>query len=150
MRCNRARGDRARHARDRCGEIPETLQGAGGAHHRCRPTTSKPCSAPPSLVGFFQSACSPIYMNKEQSIDLRLHSRNCNGREFIQSREQQKRQKRWLKKAKYIFKHAITHDVAYDSMLFARARKLHQLAAEAIEALFPAGSRNSPLRWISL
>ena len=58
-------------------------------------------------------------------------------REFIQSREQQASETAGLEEGEYIFKHAITHDVAYDSMLFARRKELHQLAAEAIEALFP-------------
>src|SRR4029077_16714138 len=64
----------------------------------CRPTTSKPCNAPPSLIGFFKGACSPIYMNKERSIDLRLHSVSCNGANLF-NRASSKRQKRlgWKK-----------------------------------------------------
>jgi tetratricopeptide (TPR) repeat protein len=58
-------------------------------------------------------------------------------REFIQSREQQASETAGLEEGEYIFKHAITHDVAYGSMLFARRKEVHQLAAEAIEALFP-------------
>ena len=37
----------------------------------------------------------------------------------------------------YLFKHAITHDVAYNSLLLARRRELHKLVAETIEQLFP-------------
>src|SRR4030095_2963439 len=58
-------------------------------------------------------------------------------REFIQSREQQASETAGLEEGEYIFKHAITHDVAYDSMLFTRRKELHQLVAEAIESLFP-------------
>ena len=36
----------------------------------------------------------------------------------------------------YLFKHAITHDVAYNSMLVARRRELHKSVAEALEQLF--------------
>ena len=37
----------------------------------------------------------------------------------------------------YLFKHAITHDVAYNSLLLARRRELHKLVAETLEQLFP-------------
>ena len=37
----------------------------------------------------------------------------------------------------YLFKHAITHDVAYNSLLLARRKQLHKLVAETLEQLFP-------------
>jgi class 3 adenylate cyclase/pimeloyl-ACP methyl ester carboxylesterase len=37
----------------------------------------------------------------------------------------------------YMFKHALTHDVAYESLLRQRRRALHQRAGEAIEELYP-------------
>lgn len=37
---------------------------------------------------------------------------------------------------KYVFKHALTHEVAYNSMLIERRKVLHQQTAEAIEQLF--------------
>src|SRR5262249_17793515 len=40
----------------------------------------------------------------------------------------------------YVFKHALTHDVAYGSLLAPRRRKLHERTAHAIEALH----RNRP------
>jgi class 3 adenylate cyclase/tetratricopeptide (TPR) repeat protein len=36
----------------------------------------------------------------------------------------------------YMFKHALTHDVAYSTLLQERRRRLHRTVAEAIEALF--------------
>ncbi|HWY40534.1 MAG TPA: adenylate/guanylate cyclase domain-containing protein [Chthoniobacterales bacterium] len=36
----------------------------------------------------------------------------------------------------YLFKHAITHDVTYNSMLVARRRELHKSVAEALEQFF--------------
>jgi tetratricopeptide (TPR) repeat protein len=36
----------------------------------------------------------------------------------------------------YIFKHAVTQDVTYDSLLHARRRELHRIIGEAIETLF--------------
>jgi predicted ATPase len=37
----------------------------------------------------------------------------------------------------YTFKHALTHEVAYTSMLLERRKGLHERVAQAIEALFP-------------
>jgi tetratricopeptide (TPR) repeat protein len=37
----------------------------------------------------------------------------------------------------YAFKHAITQDVAYNALLRARRREIHQRVGEALEALFP-------------
>ena len=76
-------------------------------------------------------------MNKAAKDRLEASLGELQRREFIQSREQQASETAGLEEGEYIFKHAITHDVAYDSMLFARRKELHQLAAEAIEALFP-------------
>lgn len=36
----------------------------------------------------------------------------------------------------YVFRHALIHDVVYDSMLFARRRELHAQAAAAIEQIY--------------
>ena len=36
----------------------------------------------------------------------------------------------------YMFKHALTHDVAYNSLLLARRKVLHRLVGEGIEALY--------------
>lgn len=37
----------------------------------------------------------------------------------------------------YLFKHAVTQDVAYNSLLLARRRELHQFVAEAMERIYP-------------
>ena len=37
----------------------------------------------------------------------------------------------------YTFKHALTHEVAYDSLLLERRRLLHARIVEALEALAP-------------
>ncbi len=37
----------------------------------------------------------------------------------------------------YMFKHALTHDVAYSTLLIERRKTLHQVVASAIEALYP-------------
>jgi predicted ATPase len=42
----------------------------------------------------------------------------------------------------YTFKHALTHDVAYNSLLSERRKQLHERAAQAIEALFGSQLEN--------
>src|SRR4029077_9987673 len=58
-------------------------------------------------------------------------------REFIQSGEQQASETAGLEEGEYIFKHAITHDVAYNSMLFARRKELHRLLGGESARRFP-------------
>ncbi|MDQ3315046.1 MAG: hypothetical protein M3505_10555 [Verrucomicrobiota bacterium] len=58
-------------------------------------------------------------------------------REFVQAQQQQAFEARALENGDYIFKHAITHDVAYHSMLLAKRKPLHALAARALENLYP-------------
>ncbi len=131
-------------------EIPETLQGVGcwrRASIGCRPTTSKPCNAPPSLAGFFKGACSPIYMSKERSIDLRLHSVNCNGANLF-NRASSKRQKRLGWKKANIFSSMPSRMMSPTTRCFSRgARNCISLPRKRSKRCFPAGSRNSPLRW---
>ena len=41
-----------------------------------------------------------------------------------------------LQVLEYHFRHAVTRDVAYDSLLYARRRELHHLIAQAMEVLY--------------
>ncbi|PYL86830.1 MAG: hypothetical protein DMF16_11220 [Verrucomicrobia bacterium] len=133
------RGDRAAATREiDAMEIPETLQGVLAARIDRLPPDNKQTLQRASVIGriFQRRVLAYIY---EQRAKHRLEASlgELQRREFIQSREQQASETAGLEEGEYIFKHAITHDVAYDSMLFARRKELHQLAAEAIEALFP-------------
>jgi hypothetical protein len=132
-------GDRAAATREiDAVEIPETLQGVLAARIDRLPPDNKQTLQRASVIGrvFQRRVLAYIY---EQRAKHRLEASlgELQRREFIQSREQQASETAGLEEGEYIFKHAITHDVAYDSMLFARRKELHQLAAEAIEALFP-------------
>ena len=40
--------------------------------------------------------------------------------------------------ARYVFKHALTHEVAYESILIKRRELLHELVGRTIEALYAA------------
>jgi len=57
-------------------------------------------------------------------------------REFIRPRDHDAGAGRGLD-AEFIFKHALTHDVAYNSLLLARRKAIHLTVGEAMESIFP-------------
>src|SRR5438105_13569650 len=133
------RGNRAAATREiDAVQIPETLEGGPASRIDQLPPDNKQTLQRASVISriFQRRVLDYIY---EQRAKHRLEASlgELQRREFIQSREQQASETGGLEEGEYIFKHAITHDVAYDSMLFARRKELHQLAAEAMEALFP-------------
>ena len=99
--------------------------------------TNKPYNVRPVIGRIFQSRVLAYIYKERASNPTQAALGELQRREFIQSREQQASETAGLEEGEYIFKHAITHDVAYDSMLFTRRKELHQLVAEAIESLFP-------------
>ncbi len=132
-------GDRAAATREiDAMEIPETLQGVLAARIDRLPLDNKQTLQRASVIGRIFQRRVLAYLYKERATPgLEASLGELQRREFIQSREQQASETAGLEEGEYIFKHAITHDVAYDSMLLARRKELHQLVAEAIEALFP-------------
>ena len=132
-------GDRAAATREiEAMEIPETLQGVLAARIDRLPLDNKQTLQRASVIGrIFQRRVLAYIYRERANHRLEAALGELQRREFIQSREQQASETAGLEEGEYIFKHAITHDVAYDSMLFARRKELHQLVAEATEALFP-------------
>jgi len=119
-------------------EIPETLQGVLAARIDRLPGENKQALQCASVIGriFQQRVLAYIYEQKARP-RLQASLGELQRREFIQSREQRASETAGLERDEYIFTHAITHDVAYRSMLLARRKQLHQQIAEAIETLFP-------------
>ena len=119
-------------------EIPETLQGVLAARIDRLPAENKQALQRAAVIGriFQQRVLAYIYEEKARP-KLQASLGELQRREFIQSREQHASETTGLERDEYIFKHAITHDVAYGSMLLARRKKLHQQIAEAIETLSP-------------
>jgi class 3 adenylate cyclase len=62
--------------------------------------------------------------------ELKSQLLNLQGLEFIS-------EKRLFPELEYIFKHALTQEVAYRSLLQKRRREIHERIGEAIEALYP-------------
>lgn len=121
-------------------DIPETLQGVLMARIDRLEAENKAALQKASVIGrvFQQAVLALLYAEKSRREErLEGSLRELERREFIQSREQGTSEAAALQEDEYIFKHAITHDVAYNSMLVSRRKELHKLAAEAIEALFP-------------
>jgi class 3 adenylate cyclase/tetratricopeptide (TPR) repeat protein len=62
--------------------------------------------------------------------ELKSHLLNLQGLEFIS-------EKRLFPELEYIFKHALTQEVAYNSLLHKRRREIHEDIGRAIENLYP-------------
>ena len=120
-------------------QIPETVQGVLAARIDRLQSKQKQTLQLASVIGrVFQQHVLARLSEKSAGARILLAEilRQLQERQFIQSREQHASETAALEKDEYIFKHAITHDVAYGSMLLARRKELHQLVAETMEALF--------------
>jgi class 3 adenylate cyclase/tetratricopeptide (TPR) repeat protein len=115
--------------------VPATLQGVLMARIDRLAAENKRALQKAAVIGrvFQQKVLARLY-DANSSLHKRLNDSlaELRRREFIQSQAQKS-----FEEDEYIFKHAITHDVAYHSLLMARRRQLHKRVAEAIEALFP-------------
>jgi predicted ATPase/class 3 adenylate cyclase len=116
-------------------DVPETLQGVLVARIDLLAQDHKNALQSAAVIGrvFQEKVLAHIYNdNRVANGWLGESLAELRRREFIQldsypaSEEQE-----------YIFKHAITQDVAYNSLLIQRRKKLHSLVAEALEKLFP-------------
>jgi class 3 adenylate cyclase/tetratricopeptide (TPR) repeat protein len=121
-------------------DVPETLQGVLMARIDRLAPEKKHALQNASVIGriFQKRVLARLYREKSNS-KKRLDDSlvELQRREFIQSRAQKTSEESALLEHEYIFKHAITHDVAYNSLLVSRRRELHKLTGKAIESLFP-------------
>lgn len=110
-------------------DVPDTLQGVIAARIDRLPNDDKHALQTASVIGrVFQKRILAYLFEREHEEDkVETSLEHLRVREFIRLRAE----------LEYIFKHAVTQDVAYNSLLLARRKALHQLTAEAIELLFP-------------
>jgi class 3 adenylate cyclase len=110
-------------------QVPDTLQGIIAARLDRLPLESKRTLQNASVIGrIFQESVLKLNIDRESaSLDLHRTLNELQHKTLIRNRES----------AEYIFKHAITHDVTYNSLLISRRKTLHLLTAESIEAIFP-------------
>lgn len=110
-------------------EVPDTLQGVIAARIDRLPLEDKYTLQTASVIGRVFQQMVLGYLLQRQQADVSL--------ETALSELQQRELIRWRGDLEYIFKHAITRDVTYNSLLMARRKELHRATAETIEMLFP-------------
>lgn len=110
-------------------EVPDTLQGVIAARVDLLPSEDKYTLQTASVIGRVFQQVVLGYLLQRQHAEVSLES--------TLSELQQRELIRWRGDLEYIFKHAITRDVTYSSLLIARRKELHRATAETIEMLFP-------------
>jgi class 3 adenylate cyclase len=109
--------------------IPDTLQGVVAARIDRLPPQNKNLLQLAAVIGrIFQTPVLNYLLHHEYGeLPIESSLADLKQRELIRARTE----------IDYIFKHAVTHEVTYNSLLLSRRKELHLAAAEAIEALFP-------------
>jgi class 3 adenylate cyclase/tetratricopeptide (TPR) repeat protein len=114
-------------------QMPNTLQGLIAARiDRLAPEPKHTLQAA-SVIGriFQQRVLAHLLKREPEQYPLGTALEELERRELVRRRDALQTL------SEYIFKHAITQDVAYHSLLVARRKVLHKVVAETIEALFP-------------
>jgi predicted ATPase/class 3 adenylate cyclase len=109
-------------------EVPDNLQAVIAARIDRLEETLKHVLQVASVIGreFAFRVLSMILKMKEE---IRQHLANLQGLEFIY-------EKTLFPELEYIFRHALTQEVAYNNLLLQRRKEFHRLAGEAIENLY--------------
>jgi predicted ATPase/class 3 adenylate cyclase len=109
-------------------QVPDSLQGIIAARIDRIEETLKRVMQVASVIGreFAYRILQTISGTKE---DLKSHLFNLQGLEFIY-------EKSLFPELEYIFKHALTQEVAYNSLLSQRRREIHANIARAIEEIY--------------
>jgi class 3 adenylate cyclase len=115
-------------------DVPETLQSTLMTRIDRLSAPIKFTLQRASVVGriFEERVLASIQHDEASTLDDSL--RELQRREFVQLNDESPARDT---DREYLFKHAITHDVTYNSMLLARRKELHRLVAETLEELFP-------------
>lgn len=111
-------------------EVPDTIQGIIAARIDRVEENLKRIMQVASVIGR-EFAFRLLQNILEMREDLRSSLFNLQGLEFIS-------QKQLFPELEYIFKHALTQEVAYNSLLVKRRRHIHERIGETIEKLYPA------------
>ena len=114
-------------------DVPETLQGVLAARIDRLTSETKRALQHAAVIGrIFQERVLALLDPEASETSERLPDslEELRRREFIRSGQ-------LAEEREYIFKHAITHAVAYNTLLKAHRRLLHRQVAEALEMLLP-------------
>ena len=110
-------------------EVPDTIEGIIAARMDRLEENLKRLLQVASVIGrefFFRILQSITGMREE----LKPHILTLQGLEFIY-------EKKIFPELEYIFKHALTQEVAYKSLLLKRRKEIHESIGKAMEELFP-------------
>ncbi|MFC1856909.1 adenylate/guanylate cyclase domain-containing protein [Thermodesulfobacteriota bacterium] len=110
-------------------EVPDTIQGIIAARLDRVEESLKRIMQMASVIGR-EFAFRILQTIMEMKEGLKSSLINLQGLEFIS-------QKRLFPELEYIFKHALTQEVAYSSLLKERRKKIHEKIGQAIENLYP-------------
>ena len=116
-------------------EVPSTLQGLIASRiDRLAPRDKRALQAASVIGRIFQRRVLEMMLKDQwEPAGLEIPLAELQHRELIRLRETE----RTLPDREYIFKHAVTQDVTYQTLLLARRKTWHRVVAETIEALFP-------------
>jgi tetratricopeptide (TPR) repeat protein len=110
-------------------QVPDTIQGIIAARIDRLDESLKRIMHVASVIGR-EFAFRILQSITEMKEELKCHLINLQGLEFIY-------EKRLFPELEYIFKHALTQEVAYNSLLLARRKEIHGKIGHAIEELYP-------------
>ncbi len=110
-------------------QVPDTIQGIIAARMDRLQDTLKRVMQVASVIGreFAFRILRTITGMREE---LKSHLLNLQGLEFIS-------EKQLFPELEYIFKHALTQEVAYNSLLHKRRKEIHEKIGRAIEEIYP-------------
>ena len=110
-------------------QVPDTIQGIIAARMDRLEESLKRIMQVASVIGreFAFRILQAILDMKEE---LKSQLLNLQGLEFIY-------EKRLFPELEYIFKHTLTQEVAYNSLLLKRRKEIHEKTGKAIESLYP-------------
>ncbi len=112
-------------------QVPDTIQGIIAGRMDRMGESLKQVIQVASVIGR-EFAFRILQNTMGMSVELKSYLLNLQGLEFIS-------QKRLFPELEYIFKHALTQEVAYKSLLLKRRKELHEKIGQAIESLYPDG-----------
>ncbi|MGD0661149.1 MAG: hypothetical protein ABSD38_24055 [Syntrophorhabdales bacterium] len=110
-------------------QVPDTIQGIIAARIDRLDESLKRIMHVASVIGR-EFAFRILQSITEMKEELKAHLLNLQGLEFIY-------EKRLFPELEYIFKHALTQEVAYNSLLLRRRQEIHGKIGHAIEELYP-------------
>jgi len=110
-------------------QVPDTIQGIIAARMDRLEETVKRIMQVASVIGR-EFAFRILHAIIEMKEDLKSNLLNLQGLELIY-------EKSLFPELEYIFRHALTQEVAYNSLLIKRRKEIHERIGQAIEELYP-------------